>query len=183
MSSSSLRFALIAVALAGACSHSDGVGTGHPDLANGVVDPGVPDFAELNTPATCTSGTMWTGGDRGNARMHPGAACISCHDANLGPSFTIAGTVFPSAHEPDDCNGASSAIQVVITGADGVVRTLTTNSSGNFYDARLVALPFTAKVVSGGKERAMLATQMSGDCNSCHTQNGDQGAPGRIVAP
>jgi hypothetical protein len=180
MASSKLRFALIIVALTGACTHASGTGD-NTDLAT-VGGPGTPDFAELNTPATCTSGTMWTGGDRGNSRMHPGRACIDCHDANGGPPLTIAGTVFPSAHEPDDCNGAN-AIQVVITGADGVASTITTNSAGNFYSTRNIALPLSAKVVSGGKERAMLATQMTGDCNGCHTESGDQGAPGRIVAP
>jgi hypothetical protein len=44
-------------------------------------------------------------------------------------------------------------------------------------------------VVSGDKERAMTATQTSGDCNSCHTVAGTNTvagadpAPGRIVAP
>jgi hypothetical protein len=29
----------------------------------------------------------------------------------------------------------------------------------------------------------MSGAQMTGDCNSCHTQDGWNGAPGRIVAP
>jgi hypothetical protein len=141
-----------------------------------------PDFAELNTPVMCTSGTMWTSGDHGSSRMHPGAACIDCHDSNFGPSLSFAGTVYPSAHEPDDCNGASG-IQVVITDADGIPHTLNTNAAGNFYSTSNYSLPFTAKVVSGGAERAMIAPQMTGDCNSCHTQDGTMDAPGRIVAP
>jgi hypothetical protein len=46
-----------------------------------------------------------------------------------------------------------------------------------------------AKVVSMGRERAMIESQTSGDCNSCHTQNGTtpvgatMKAPGRIVLP
>jgi hypothetical protein len=29
----------------------------------------------------------------------------------------------------------------------------------------------------------MVATTASGDCNSCHTQNGTSAAPGRITLP
>ena len=32
-------------------------------------------------------------------------------------------------------------------------------------------------------ERAMVAAQTSGDCNSCHTLAGTNGAPGRIMLP
>lgn len=135
----------------------------------------------------CTSGTMWTRGDRGSASMHPGGACITCHDQNnQAPSFTIAGTVFPTGHEPDDCNGASGATsgaQIVITDANGKVTKIAVNSVGNFNSQGLVALPFRAKVVVGTKERAMVGSQKSGDCNACHTEKGENSAPGRIVLP
>jgi mono/diheme cytochrome c family protein len=44
-------------------------------------------------------------------------------------------------------------------------------------------MPFTAKVTYKGRERAMAAVQTSGDCSSCHTQTGTNGAPGRITLP
>lgn len=138
-------------------------------------------------PTLCTSGTTWTRGDLGAASMHPGAACITCHDqSNQAPSFTIAGTVFPTAHEPDDCNGASgttSGAQIVITDANGKVTTIAVNSVGNFYAQASVALPFRAKVVVGTRQRAMFGSQKSGDCNACHTEKGANSAPGRIVLP
>lgn len=119
--------------------------------------------------------------------MHPGVACINCHATKFdAPRFTIAGTVFPTEHEPDDCNGLSgttSGVKVVITGADGKVLTLPVNAVGNFYTTTAVAKPFKAKVVAGTKERAMNAAQTSGDCNSCHTETGANNAPGRIAAP
>jgi hypothetical protein len=116
--------------------------------------------------------------------MHPGGACITCHDQNNAPAFSIAGTVYPTAHEPDDCNGGGTAgAQIVITDAKGVVTKIAVNSVGNFYSQSNIALPFRAKVVVGTKERAMVATQKSGDCNSCHTEKGDSSAPGRIVLP
>jgi hypothetical protein len=133
----------------------------------------------------CTSGTMWTQANRGSSDMNPGKACIACHSTMNGPSLTIGGTVYPSAHEPDLCNGApgSNGARIVITGADGATLTLTPGTSGNFNSRTKVTLPFKAKVTYMGRERAMVATQVSGDCNSCHTQNGTNSAPGRILLP
>jgi hypothetical protein len=144
--------------------------------------------AGANTPTVCTSGNTWTGGDDGSSRMHPGMACISCHSQTGGeaPLFALAGTVYPTAHEPDDCYGGGSAIsgaQVVITDANGATITLTPNSAGNFSSRAAIALPFRAKVVRNGAERAMAAAQSDGDCNGCHTVDGANGAPGRIFVP
>ncbi len=143
-----------------------------------------------DTPVVCTSNQHWTGGNRESPDMHPGGACISCHTSGEGegPRFTFAGTVFPSAHEPDDCNGtdgSSAMTQVVITDANGTTFTLDVNSVGNFsYTARTApVMPYLAKVVSGGNERVMTDKQTTGDCNSCHTQDGANNAPGRIMAP
>jgi len=35
----------------------------------------------------------------------------------------------------------------------------------------------------GSRERRMTTPQFDGDCNACHTQDGLQNAPGRIVVP
>jgi len=138
----------------------------------------------LNAPPQCTSNQTWNGGGDGSSRMNPGQACISCHQQSGGeaPFFTIAGTVFPSGHEPDLCFGTSQA-QVVITDAAGHTLTLTPNSAGNFSSRAALTLPYNAKVVANGMTRAMSAAQTSGDCNSCHTQFGANGAPGRITVP
>lgn len=134
----------------------------------------------------CTSGQTWTGGNEGAREMNPGMACIHCHaSSDEGPGFSVAGTIYPTIREPDLCYGASSSsgAQVVITGADGRTLTLTPNATGNFYSEGRVALPYSAKVVTSAGERAMAAQQTSGDCNSCHTQVGANGAPGRIMLP
>ena len=34
-----------------------------------------------------------------------------------------------------------------------------------------------------GRATEMTTTQLSGDCNLCHTESGAQGAPGRVVLP
>jgi mono/diheme cytochrome c family protein len=133
----------------------------------------------------CTSGKTWTGGNHESPLMNPGMACIACHTADEGPRLSLAGTVYPTIHEPDRCDGAGAAsgAQVIITGADGQTLTLAPNAAGNFYAEASVARPYRAKVVTAAGERAMTAEQTSGDCNGCHTEAGANGAPGRITLP
>ncbi len=147
----------------------------------GIVDP-------YDTPVTCTSNRNWTGGNRESPLMHPGGTCIDCHSSDEGPTFQLAGTLFPTAHEPVDCNGVdgtTNGAQVVVVDANGQTITMDVNSAGNFfYESRQpIALPYQAKVVSNGKERIMVASQESGDCNTCHTESGTNDAPGRIMLP
>jgi hypothetical protein len=147
---------------------------------------------DYGTPPACTSGKMWSSGTAGSQLMEPGQACISCHSKGDGPAFYVAGTVYPTAHEPNNCDG-KSGISVVITDSKGQVFTLPTNAAGNFAcgaKARVglpacagFTAPYSAKVVSNGVVRHMTAMQTSGDCNSCHTENGAKSAPGRIMAP
>ena len=140
-----------------------------------------------DTESVCSSGTYWTRGDHKSVLMKPGGACIQCHDReDEGPSFSAAGTVYKTAHEPDDCNGSSSSsIEVWVTGADNKVQKSKVNAAGNFYFESPIKMPYRAKVVSGSKSRAMSAAQTDGDCNKCHTESGLQKekAPGRVMAP
>jgi mono/diheme cytochrome c family protein len=138
----------------------------------------------LTAPPTCTSMTRWNGSE--GERMRPGSACIACHESeDEGPRFAIAGTVYSTGHEPNDCNGVTTSLGavVVVTGADGRVHRMSVNSAGNFMFEDRVVLPYTAKVTSSAGERLMATPQMDGDCNGCHTQDGANGAPGRIVPP
>ena len=124
--------------------------------------------------------------------MEPGNTCIGCHSQGEGPTFSVAGTVYPTAHEPNECNG-KSGVNVVITDSAGHVFTLPTNSAGNFACGSRARQgfpacagftpPYSAKVVSNGVERAMSASQTTGDCNGCHTESGANDAPGRVMAP
>lgn len=135
-------------------------------------------------PAVCSTNSDWTQGDQESPLMHPGGTCIECHSSGEGPRFTLAGTVMAASNDDTDCNGVSGAT-VEITGADGTVTKLTTNAAGNFYSESKTALstPYTAKIIQGGKTRAMTASQTVGDCNTCHTAAGANGAPGRILLP
>ncbi len=147
-----------------------------PDDSSATPDP-------LRAEAQCTSGQF--NNDRESPRMRPGEACIACHSRGEGPRFSIAGTLFPTGHEPNDCVGAGpdSGATIVITDANGMELTLMPNTSGNFFANGPIAMPYTAKVVTAEGERPMYSPQTDGDCNSCHTADGDTGAPGRIVLP
>ncbi|MBS2019568.1 MAG: hypothetical protein JST00_42295 [Deltaproteobacteria bacterium] len=141
--------------------------------------------SDYDTPVVCTSNTRWTRGDRGSNLMHPGMPCIDCHSTEReGPIYSVAGTLYPTAHEPDDCNGLSNAsAKIVITGADGKTTTLSVNAAGNFFSRTKIAMPYKAKVVSGDKVREMKDATDNGDCNACHTEKGAEKAPGRVMAP
>jgi hypothetical protein len=147
-------------------------------------------------PVKCSSGTQWTGGNRESPLMQPGEPCADCHTRmREGPRLSLAGTVYPSGHEPSQCYGADGTRgqrpQVVVEDATGKMVTASVNTAGNFYLESRTALtpPLKAKVVLDGRERIMVVPVPSGDCNTCHTQSGTTTvagglkAPGRIVLP
>ena len=136
--------------------------------------------------AECASGQRWVGGDEESSRMHPGGDCMGCHsERGEGPRYLVAGTVFELMAEPDECFGVDG-VTVEIVDADGQRWDLPTNAAGNFYLAERegpIALPYRAAVVMGDARLEMTTAQASGNCASCHTAAGAQGAPGRIVTP
>ena len=145
--------------------------------------PGGATPSPFDAPAKCTSGNLQSPEEGGS--MAPGRACLSCHDGSgEAPRFYVAGTVYPSAHEPNDCQSTGvSGSFVEITDANQHVTQIQVGASGNFYLGQPIALPYSTKVVFQGRERPMGAQQQSGDCNSCHTQAGASGAPGRVLIP
>jgi hypothetical protein len=165
-------------------------GTTSPDGgAASPPDAGPDPFA---APAKCTSGTMWTVGE--TAGMRPGEACVACHTRGEAPRLSFGGTVYPSAHEPNECNGTGAqGAEVVVVDAAGMTFTAKVNAAGNFYASASVPVmpPLKAKVVFMGRERLMIGAVPSGDCNACHTQKGTTTvttpgslpAPGRILLP
>ena len=157
-------------------------------LESGAEASGCGEFVEpgpspYDSPVVCTSDVYWTGG--ADEFMHPGRACLTCHEGNEGPDVPAAGTVYPTPHEPDECHGVNDATEatVVLTGADGTEHVIPVNSAGNFLLEGTLELPYRAKVIYDGRERVMIQQQTSGDCNSCHTEAGLRGAPGRIFLP
>jgi len=138
-------------------------------------DAGTSTTTNYNTPLQCSSKKTWSSGT--GSTMRPGDACGRCH------SISVAGTVYPTAHEPINCYGIAGGSTVVITDANNKTVSLTVNSTGNFLSSSSLTAPFTVKVITGSKTRAMSAKAPSGDCNTCHTATGAQSAPGRIMAP
>lgn len=149
-------------------------------------------------PTTCTSGLYWPGdfedGDweveEGNPNMNPGLPCRACHEEkNQDDMYFFMGTVYPTLHEEDRCfSEVPSGTRVEIIDAMGeVALSLSVRERGNFFSYSReaeVALPFTARIVlPDGRTRSMSTPQMTGDCNGCHTEQGANGAPGRIMLP
>jgi hypothetical protein len=104
-----------------------------------------------------------------------------------GGPFAVGGTVYPTAHEPNDCVGTGAgSLSVRITDNNGTVFNMPVDNLGSFFldGAANVVAPYGAQVVSSsGAMRAMMTKQTSLDCNSCHTVDGANGAPGRIMSP
>jgi hypothetical protein len=182
-----LSICLSVVACGGGSSAAESVanasgGSASGGSASGSTSP-VPS-AGGSQSAACL-GTMWTRGE--SATMRPGEACISCHSQNPeAPVFEIAGTVYSSPGQPNDCSGSNSGgtAVVVITDAQGKDYRLAVNQVGNFLlETAPIPTPFHARVEVGSLVRSMVSAQTIGDCNLCHTANGANGANGRILTP
>jgi hypothetical protein len=143
-----------------------------------------------NVPASvCVSGEIWTYTDKDSPLMNPGRSCVGCHadvnDPTHAPLYTVAGTVMTDAHEDDDCRGAGG-MTVLLTDAEGTEWNMTGNSAGNFWlePDVVLAMPYTARIIDReGNERIKQSPVSEGDCASCHTREGANGASGRLVAP
>ncbi|MEW5741329.1 MAG: hypothetical protein AB1938_20570 [Myxococcota bacterium] len=157
-------------------------------------------FVAAPSGATCASGLVY----QGNAEsplMNPGLACRSCHlgqnfdgqnPGGLGEpdkAFFFMGTAYASPREDDRClsaNVPAGAKVEILDSAGAVQATLPLNEAGNFYSSSTMAgftLPYRARITANGKSLEMASLQMDGDCNTCHTDSGRNGAPGRITWP
>jgi hypothetical protein len=187
-----LLYALLATGVGAGCAGVDDLIVVSADAGAGGAASADPAF---QGGPTCDGGQLWDAGFPWG--MYPGEACNACHASEAGaggPVTNFAGTVFAEGHAEDDCLPTAaeaaevSQAQVVIIGADGSTTTPSLISengfaNGNFTSYGSVPLPYTAKIVYQGKERAMIGPQTNGDCNVCHTVTGQSGAPGRIVLP
>jgi hypothetical protein len=166
----------------GTCSGEPQRDGGGSSAVSADADAGAVDAAPEGA-TTCTSGMTWPAGASPSALMHPGAACLACHAQSSGPGLAIAGTVYPTLHEPNDCNGSFGPnLRVIIVDAEGKTHTLPVNEAGNFLRLTGLPVPYRATVTDGAKIREMKTPQTSGDCNGCHTEGGKL-APGRVMAP
>jgi len=150
--------------------------------------------SEAPDAMVCSTGRM-VGTSEGED-MSPGEACNECHAyANSGgeggmeaPIFGFAGTVYETAHEPDGCAGGDAqgggGARVEVVSATGKRYVAPVTRGGNFMlDPTVIAFPITARVKYGGRSRWMIDPIMTGDCNTCHSAVGEEGASGRIRLP
>jgi cytochrome c553 len=146
------------------------------------------DFQEV-PESICASGQIWTYADKDSPLMSPGRSCVACHAATNdpvhAPLHTVAGTVMRFEHEADDCRGAAR-MKIILTDASGAEWTLLGNSGGNFWldPESAPTMPYTARIVdAAGNERVQQTPVADGDCASCHTRDGANGAGGRSIPP
>jgi hypothetical protein len=145
-----------------------------------------PDAGDIacGSASTCTSGMMST--THPSPGHYAGEACNACHavQALSTAPFAACGTVFPTCHEPDQCNGLLG-VMIEITDPDAnVVATMTTNAAGNFVDTRQLLPPsFGATLTYAGRQAHTTTPHGDGDCNGCHTESGANGAAGRLFVP
>jgi hypothetical protein len=134
------------------------------------------------THEACAAGVADCDGESG--QMLPGSNCLACHSEGAMPEedepelwWTAGGTVFADL----DGSAAADGVTVRITGADGAVVELTSNDVGNFWTREALVFPISAEVEKDGAVLAMVATQMTGACGSCHACDGSAG--GKLFAP
>jgi hypothetical protein len=145
--------------------------------------------SDAGSPPTkaCTSSGSWTGGLSGSDEMTPGRPCIDCHAKTpRTPQYTVAGTVFANAREPDDCNGVDGlGVAIALMSENGVEMAprIALNGVGNFFIARALPAQYRVKIIAQGRESVMQGLVNNGDCNLCHTASGASGASGRLVRP
>lgn len=193
------------------CTAIDPVEGGGGGIApGGDIDVGAPpsDFATQPPPfaagQSCSTNQWWqhAGDEEESFSMHPGRACIDCHSSSGdddAPRFAFAGTVMGDLRDEDDCRGVPGVTVDILDASDAVVGSAVTNVAGNFGlcgpdgpgdndDISCASVPLTSpwrvRLSYDGRTREMLGHQDAvGDCMSCHTATGRNGAPGRVVAP
>lgn len=188
-----LTSVLLVAACGGTAVDSVGSSSGGVASASGSSSGSTMTDTTFEGPSVCTSET--TGTTRDGLDMNPGRACNACHSTQARRDVMAwAGTVYPTGHEPDQCNGVNgttSGTEVVVTDAAGTELRLPVRPSGNFSilarDPKAIAMkaPFHVRVERMGRVREMSQELPAGqgDCNSCHTETGTNGAPGRIAVP
>ena len=134
---------------------------GGPDAGTGGDDPGGPDAGGASLE--CLDAVP----NPGDGEHNPGQACIACHQADGGPTFTLAGTLYADPAGTTPLAGAT----IVVTDADGTVTELVTRQNGNFWTNDPLAFPVRVSATRCPDTTPMIgAVAAPGDCNSggCH---------------
>ena len=112
----------------------------------------------------------------------PGQPCLTCHSGQ-GPGkseFSVAGTVYKTKLSTEWLEGAT----VTLTDAEGTIRQLTTNQTGNCLIKKsewTPVYPMRVKVSFGGVSIDMLThVGRSGACADCHTDPASAASAGHV---
>ncbi len=139
----------------------------------------------------CSTGQWWQHEDdeEEGPMMHPGLACGQCHlqsgDDDAIP-VAYGGTVMGALDDEDDCRGVPGVAVELLDIDDNVFYSTVTNAAGNFVvtPGEVPFRAFRVRLGLDGRSREMAGHVATyGDCNRCHTAQGNNGAPGRVVAP
>jgi hypothetical protein len=164
-----------------------GIGYGECECSGGAGEGGTIDDDGGPPIESCTSKSAWMGGLSASAEMTPGRPCIACHAMTpRAPQYTIAGTIFPGSHDPDDCNGVDGlgvAVAFFVDPGAELGPRVQVNRVGNFSIGAATPPAYRVKIIAAGKESIMQTPVTNGDCNACHTASGTQGASGRLLKP
>jgi len=123
-------------------------------------------------------------GDEFQAKHNQGKNCLECHN------FTSGATIFKSlkAVNDDENNAAQGySIQLLLdsgeivkyTAGNGYGNVLYNGDSGAIDNFTSQVIDAQGKVVNQSVKNSHTVGRLA--CNRCHTQNGLNGAPGRIV--
>ena len=126
------------------------------------------------------------GDDPSGARTGPthraGQPCLVCH-GSAGPNhpeFSVAGTVYRTQTTAEALQGAV----VTLTDAEGAMRQIDTNRTGNFYveaGAWQPVYPMRVSVSSGGVTTDMKThVGREGSCATCHTDPSGPASAGHV---
>lgn len=161
--------ALVAVAGAGALAVPSGCG-----IVEDVLDPvHSREIAALGDDPS---------GERTGPNHRAGQPCLVCHGSAgpNNPEFSVAGTVYRTQAAAEALRGAV----VALTDAQGAMRQIDTNRTGNFYvEARSwqPVYPMRVSVSSGGVTTDMKThVGRDGSCATCHTDPSGPASAGHV---
>jgi hypothetical protein len=164
----------LALGLAGACDLTQTPGTtpdaGAPDAA-----PPPADAAPDATPI-CDYQEPYITGHHAERYGLGGAGCLGqCHNGQLGPTFTAAGSVFN--RRTGGVNGAPAGSPVAgaivyVIDSNGKVVAMTTSSNGEFYTSEPLAMPIRTYATACPDSIPMVDSTV-GNCNlgACHGED------------
>ncbi len=119
---------------------------------------------------------------------YQGKDCSSCHSAGNEYIFNIGGTIFRKKDAGDEsvADAAEGYTVELITRSCKSIVARKGSGSGNFFMRYELSEDFIPFVLDPNGKRVNRASAVHAPdrtaCNSCHTQTGKNGAPGRIVS-